>query len=224
MKRDAPPPTWHRWPRRTEAGATRGQLPLAVKLLFTLFVCVLVPVYWIHIGPSNLFWICDIALIATVVALWTGHRLLTGAIALAVLLPDLVWNLDFFTRLLTGVDVLGLDATGYMFDSATPIWLRALSLFHVFSPLLLWWMLWRLGYDRRALFVTTVAWWSLLPATRWLTDPEKNINWAFGIGSPPWMPLPDGLYVAAAMLAFPLVVFLPTHLVLMLVFVRRRRA
>jgi hypothetical protein len=204
---------------------TRAQLPLPVKLLFTLFVCVLVPVYWIHIGPSNLLWTCDIALIATVVALWTEHRLLTGAIALAVLLPDLVWNVDFFSRLLLGADdLLGFDATSYMFESATPIWLRALSLFHVFSPLLLWWMVRRLGYDRRALFVTTVAWWLLFPLTRWLTAPEKNINWAFGIGSPPWTPLPDGWYLLTGMLAFPLGVFLPTHLVLMLVSARRRRA
>ena len=202
---------------------TRDQLPFAVKLAYTLFVCVLVPVYWMRIGPANFLWTCDVALLVTLIAVWREHRLLTGAVAVAVLLPDLVWNLDFFTRLLVGSDVLGFNATGYMFEAATPIWQRALSLFHVFLPLLLLWMLRRFGYDRRALLATTCAWWLLVPVTRWLTDAEQNINWVYGLGSPPWTPVPDYLYLAMIMLLYPLAVFLPTHLLLMLAFARQRR-
>jgi hypothetical protein len=198
-----------------------GPLPLPVNLAVTLFACVLVPVYWIQIGPSNFLWTSDIALFATVIALWTGNRLLTAAIAVAVLLPELVWNLDFFTHLLAGTDVFGFNATSYMFDTTTPIWLRALSLFHVFMPLVLLWMLHRLGYDRRALLVALLAWWLLVPVTRWLTDAEKNINWVYGFGSPPWTPLPDALHLASVMLVYPPLVFVPTHLLLKRLFARR---
>ncbi|MFN7133357.1 MAG: dTMP kinase, partial [Myxococcales bacterium] len=44
---------------------------------------------------------------------------------------------------------------GYMFDDQYPLWLRALSLFHLPLVAVLVWMLWRQGYDRRALWAQT---------------------------------------------------------------------
>ena len=189
-------------------------IPLWLKISYTLFVAVLVPVYWAHYGPANFLWACDIALLVTVVALWRESRLLASAMAVAVLVLEAVWNLDFFTRLIAGRDVIGLDATGYMFDAALPLWLRALSLFHVFLPLLLLWLVRRLGYDLRALATTTALCWIVLLATYWLTDPVRNINWAFGLGArhDPWLVGP--WYLAGLMAALPLFVYLPTHLLL----------
>ena len=43
--------------------------------------------------------------------------------------------------------LLGLDATGYMFNRAQPLWLRGLLLFHVLLPVLLLWLLYRLSID-----------------------------------------------------------------------------
>ena len=48
-------------------------------------------------------------------------------------LPELAWNLDFFVRLTTGATFMGLS--GYMFDGNIPLFIRALSLFHVGLPL-----------------------------------------------------------------------------------------
>src|SRR5262249_12211831 len=48
-------------------------------------------------------------------------------------LPELAWNLDFFVRLTTGATFMGLS--GYMFDRNIPLFIRALSLFHVGLPL-----------------------------------------------------------------------------------------
>jgi hypothetical protein len=161
-------------------------------LLYTLFLCVLVPVYWASYGPKNFLWFSDIALLTTAAALWLESPLVASMMALAVALPELAWNLDFFGRLLTGHHIL--DLSRYMFDSHKSLSLRALSLFHVALPVVLIWMIYRLGYDRCAWAAQTVVALIVLPVTYWLTDPADNINWVYGPGIKPqaWMP-PWGL-------------------------------
>lgn len=192
----------------------RTPIPLWLKVAYSAFVALLVPVYWIEYGPANFLWACDIALLVTVAALWRESRLLASMMAVAVLAPEAVWNLDFFARLLAGRHLFGFDATAYMFDAALPLGLRALSLFHVFLPLLLLWTVRRLGYDLRALAATTAFCWIVLPATYWLTDPVSNINWAFGFGSRTETWLSGPWYLAGLMAALPLFIYLPTHLLL----------
>ena len=53
-----------------------GQIPLTVKILYTLFVCILVPTYWRRYGLANFLWFSDLALLLTMVALWLENRLL----------------------------------------------------------------------------------------------------------------------------------------------------
>jgi hypothetical protein len=189
-------------------------IPLWLKILYTLFVAVLVPVWWQEHGPANFLWACDIAVLVTLVALWRESRLLAGMMAVAVLLPELLWNLDFFLRLFTGRDVIGLDATGYMFNPRYPLLVRWLSLFHVFLPPLLLWMVWRLGYPVRAGLGATLLCWLVLPLSYLFTDPTRNINLVYGWGSAPQTWLPGPLYLALLLLALPLGVYLPTHLLL----------
>jgi hypothetical protein len=194
------------------------QLPLWLKLPYTAFVCVLVPVYWVHYGPKNFLWFSDIALLATTAALWLESPLLASMMALAVAVPELGWNLDFLSRLLTGHHLLGL--TRYMFDSRKPLYLRSLSLFHVALPAVLAWALHRLGYDSRAWAAQTVLALIVVPVTYWLTDPLDNVNLVYGPGTKPQTRIPSELYLAILMLFLPLVVYLPTHLVLLKLFVR----
>jgi len=195
-------------------------IPLWLKISYTLFVAVLVPVYWARYGLVNFLWACDIALLVTVVALWRESRLLASMMAVAVLLPELLWNLDFFLRLIAGRDVIGLDATGYMFNPQQPLPVRLLSLFHVFLPLLLLWLVWRLGYQARAGLATTVLCWLVLPLSYLFTEPALNINWVYGWGDAPQTWLPGPVYVALLMLVLPLGVYLPTHLVLKRLFAK----
>lgn len=192
------------------------QLPLWIKIVYTLFVCVLVPVYFRHYGPANFLWFSDVALLAMVPGLWTESPLIASTMTLAVGLPELVWNLDFFVRLITGRAPLGLAA--YMFDSSLPRFLRGLSLFHVVLPVLLGWTLARLGYDPRALAVQTVLGTALIVLSYALTKPAENVNWVFGPGPKPQRRVPRLVYLAAVMVFFPLVVYWPTHLVLLRVF------
>lgn len=188
------------------------QIPLWLKLAYTLFICVLVPVYWVQYGPGNFLWFSDLALFATAAALWLENSLLASMMALSVLVLESVWIVDFIIGLIAGSSVIGLSA--YMFDSKISISIRALSLFHIFLPLLLVWLLHRFGYDTRALVTQTLLAWIVLPASYFLTKSSENVNWVYGPGGGPqkWMPAP--LYLVLLMLAFPLVLYLPTHLLL----------
>src|SRR6185369_13742330 len=130
---------------------------LWLKIVYTLFICVLVPVYWINYGPGNFLWFSDIALLMTAAALWLESSLLASMMALSVIVLESVWIVDFVIGLIGGSSVIGLSA--YMFDAKISLPLRALSLFHVVLPPLLVWLLYRLGYDTRALFVQIVLAW-----------------------------------------------------------------
>ena len=189
-------------------------ISLWLKVPYTLFVCALIPVYWVEYGPANFLWGSDIALFAILLALWTGSRLLISMMALGVILPELAWNVDFVLRLIVGPEAIPVVGTRYMFDAGTPLWVRGFSSFHIFMPLILVWLLYRLGYQRRALLWQTLVAWLILPISYYLGDPSENINWVYGFGREPqtWMPGP--LFVALLMVLFPVGLYLPTHLLL----------
>ena len=187
---------------------------------YTVFVCVLVPAFWVEHGPQNFLWGSDIALFVTLIAVWIENRLLVSMMTLAVLVPELAWNIDFVVRLVFGPEAAPLRGTRYMFDPEISLFVRGLSLFHVALPVLLVWLVYRLGYARRALLYQTLLLWIVLPLTYVATDPAHNINWVYGLGREPqtWMPGP--LYVAMLMLAMPLVFYVPVHLLFSRLFAR----
>ncbi len=192
------------------------QIPLWLKISCTLFVCLLVPVNWLQYGPGNFLWFSDIALLTTVPALWLESPLLASMMALAVVLLEVAWNVDFFVRLITGASLSGLSE--YMFDPKIPLVIRAISLFHIALPVLLLWMLCRLGYDSRAFVAQTILAWVVLPLSYLLTKPSENVNRVYGWGEKPqtWMPGP--VYVILVMIMFPAVIYLPSHLLLKEIF------
>lgn len=194
----------------------RTVFPLWLKIAYTLFVCVIVPVYWRHYGPANFLWFSDIALLLTVPALSLESSLLASMMALAVALPELAWNVDFFVRLTTGVSLMGLSA--YMFDRSIPLLIRGLSLFHVGLPLLLLWMVHRLGYDKGALIAQTLVAIVVLPLSYFFSDPRENVNWVYGFGEKPQTRVPALWFLAFLIVMFPLAIYLPTHFVLDKVF------
>ena len=195
----------------------RRRLPLWLKVAFTLFVCVQVTFYWKNYGPSNFLYFCDFALFLTLAALWTEHPLLASIPAVGILAPQALWVTDFVAGAL-GHPLTGM--TNYMFDGEhNSIESRAISLFHGWLPFLLGWLVYRLGYDRRA----PVAWpaiaWALcilcyncFPAPGEVSDPNipVNINYVFGPddqAAQTWMP--SRTYLAVYMLGLFLVFFLP---------------
>ena len=205
-----------------------SRLPLALKLVVTAFVAVMVPVYYVNYGPTNFLYFCDIALLLCVIALWTERALPASMAAVGILLPQVLWCLDFLGELV-GVHLVGL--TAYMFDPNRSLFLRGLSFFHGWLPFLLLFLVKRLGYDRRGLWAWTALGWALClvayfllpPAGAVMADPKipVNINYVFGFDdarAQTWLPGP--VYLLGWMATLLVACYLPTHLVLRRVFRR----
>lgn len=192
--------------------ARRGKIPLWVKVSYTLFVLVLVPIYWREYPPDNFLWFSHLALLITVPALWLESSLLASMMAVGVFLPEVAWTIDFLARLIAGVDLIGL--TRYMLEPDRSLLIRGLALFHVALPFILLWMVSRLGYDPRAWLAQTLFGWTILIVTYLFTDPDRRINWVFGPGGEIQTWMPPRLYLFLLMIFFLLFIYWPTHSVL----------
>ena len=191
-------------------------IPLGLKIIYTLFVCALVPIYWRQYGPANFLWFSDIALLVLVAALWLENALLVSMMAISVVFFEALWNIDFFFRLATGKSFIGLSA--YMFDPKIPSFIRSLSCFHIILPVLLLWLVHRLGYDHRAFVWQTIVALVVLPLSYLVSDPQENVNWVYGFGQNPQRILPAPLFVILLMLLFPLLAYLPAHVLFTKIF------
>ena len=186
-------------------------IPLWFKLAYTGATLVILAVWLRHYGPRNLLWFSDIALLGAVPALWLDSALLASVLAVATLLPELLWNADFALRLALRRRVTGL--TEYMFERERLLRLRLLSLFHVPLPFVLLWMVAAYGYDPRGLAGALLLAAVVLPASRLAGSPRENINWTYGLGGRPSR-RPALAYVPLLWIGFALLVFVPTHVLL----------
>jgi uncharacterized membrane protein YhdT len=190
-------------------------IPEWFKIAYTLVVLAFIVIYWQRYGPRNFLWFSDIAFIGAVPAMWLESGLISGVLACMVLLPEVLWNVDYGLRLLLRRRITGL--TEYMFDPSIPFWLRCVSLFHVPLPLVLVWLVAAYGYPEASLAAAAGTGAVVLALSYALSSREKNINWVFGLGrvqhrlSPP-------VYVGLLYLGFVFVVFLPTHWLLLRLF------
>jgi hypothetical protein len=187
-------------------------IPIWIKITYTAFVIITVVIYFKKYGPGNFLWFSDIALITMVPALWMESRLLASMMAIGTLLPEIFWNISFLVRILMGKRMSGL--TDYMFESKYPLYLRAISLFHIFLPALIIWTIAEFGYEPVALYVQTLLSLIVFPLSYLLTDPKENVNWVHGPGREPQKLMHPLLYLGLLMIMFPVVIYLPTHLIL----------
>jgi len=191
--------------------ATVETLTIAFRALFTVLTVVIVPVYLVKYGPANFLWFSDIGLFGITAALWLESPLLGSMMALCVLLSETLWLVSFLTGVATGGRAATSLAT-YMFDPKIPLYMRALSAaFHVALVPGALWLVYRYGYDGRALGAQWLLALIVLPVTWWLTPREKNINWVYGFGHPPRSPLGPVAHLALMMLVYPALVYLPAH-------------
>ena len=201
-------------------------IPLWIKLAFTAFMAVMIPYYGWAYGPANFLYFCDVAMIVTLVALWTESRFLTSLQAVGILLPQTLWVVDFALRGLTGSSLLGL--ADYMYNPSLSLFVRGLSSFHGWLPFLLIFMLRRLGYDRRAFPAQVACGWLLLLVCFFFTAPPPaaahdpnaavNVNYVFGLGTEVQTWMAPGLWLATLMVVLAVAIYFPTHLVLKRVF------
>jgi hypothetical protein len=132
-------------------------IPLWIKVAYTAFMAVLIPVYLKNYGPTNFLYFCDVAAIMTVAAIWIESPLLLSAALVGIFLPQMLWVLDFLAVLFGG-KITGM--TKYMFEP--PYFLRFLSFFHFWLPFLLIYLVWLVGYDKRGVVLWTAITWVVL--------------------------------------------------------------
>ena len=199
---------------------TTNRLPLWLKLVYTAFMAVLVPVYWANYGPTNFLYFCDVALLITLVAVWSESALLVSMCAVGIIGSQSLWVIDFLSNLV-GLPLTGL--TDYMFAADHSLFLRSLSLFHGWLPFLLGFLVWRLGYDGRGLPAWTVLAWMLIVICFFFMPPPQpnpgltpvNIDYVWGfsdIEAQHW--ISPALWVAGLMILMPILLFVPTHFLL----------
>jgi len=203
--------------------STKGcRIPLWLKISYTAFLAVLIPVYWANYGPTNFLYFCDVALLLTLVGIWKEDSLLVSLPAVGILIPQALWCVDFLVQLCGG-KLTGM--TGYMFDGNRSVFLRGLSFFHGWLPFLLFYLVRRLGYEKRALLGWTTiciglcltAFFTLPAAGAELPDPNipRNVNYVFGMDdAKPQELLPPLAYLGAWIAALIGLVFVPTHFLL----------
>jgi hypothetical protein len=194
-----------------------NRLPLWLKLVYTAFMAVLVPVYWHYYGPANFLYFCDIALFLTLAGLWLESPLLISMCAVGILLPQTVWVVDFVFNLF-GVSLVGM--TDYMFKHENSLFLRGLSLFHGWIPFLLAYLVWQLGYDQGGFPAWTVLTWVVLPICFFLMPPPNpnpgltpvNINYVFGPSdTAPQTWVHPYIWFAGLMIGMPALLYAPVH-------------
>jgi hypothetical protein len=198
-----------------------GRLPLWLRLVYSAFMAVLVPVYWYHYGPTNFLYFCDTALLLTLVGIWIESPLLVSMCAVGILASQALWVIDFLVGMF-GVSLTGL--TDYMFEPHRSLFLRGLSLFHGWLPFLLVYLVWKLGYDRRALVAwTALAWLLLLICFVFMPPPTPdpgltpvNINYVWGMSDhAPQSFVSPAVWFVGLMIGLPALAFAPVHFLLL---------
>ena len=202
-------------------GTSMNRIPLGWKLAYSAFMAVLLPVYAYYYGPTNFLYVCDFALILTLIGIWTESALLISMCMVGIGLLQAFWVVDFLFHL-AGVSLTGL--TDYMFESHRSLFLRGLSLFHGWLPFLLAALIWKTGYDRRALVAWTLCAWALLLVCFFFMPPPNpnpgltpvNINYVWGPSdhfAQTWVS--PATWLIGLLIGLPLLIYAPTHWLLL---------
>ncbi|WP_328717338.1 hypothetical protein VO226_06340 [Halomonas elongata] len=189
----------------------RGRLPLWLKVAFTLWILFWAPAVATQVGIQNYLWLCNLANFLLLAGLWAESRLIISMQWLATALVGSLWALDAGVAWVSGWHPIG--GTEYMFDVNSPLGVRLLSLYHLILPLVAGVGVARLGYAPRALVWQTLLTWLAVPAAFLLTEPWRNVNWVHGPFGEPQNLLDPVVYLIGLMLAWPLLLYLPVHLV-----------
>jgi len=188
------------------------RIPTWLKVSYTVWVAAWFVLYKQFVDWNHYLWLCHLGNIIIVVGLWVESPLLLSWQSLALLIPDIIWSLDFLIGCAIGYTPLG--AAWYMFHSGFPLLQKGLALFHLFLPLLLLFCLFSFGYDRRALPVHVAYCWLIFPVSYLVSTESDNINWVLGPFGQVQRAIAPWLYLPVAMLAYVLVLYVPSHFIL----------
>jgi hypothetical protein len=184
------------------------RIPLWLKGVWTVWVLVWAPVYWREYGLQNFLFFCDLGNVMIGIALWLESSLIFSMQATGLLLFQSLFAIDLAGALISGRHLIG--GTEYMFDPHISVWIRMLSLFHIVTPPLLVWGIWRLGYDSRGWKYQTLTAWIVVPIN-YFWRPQYDVNWARGPFFHEQHLIPGLAYLLAYLAVVPAAVFFPTH-------------
>lgn len=201
----------YRFRRSIQWAPMNSRLPLWLKLAWTIWLIVWIPLYWQQYGPQNFLFFCDMGNILIGVALWAESPLIFAWVACGVLFFQALYALDLAGAALTGGHLIG--GTEYMFDPHISREIRLMSLFHIVTPPLLLWAIWRVGYDPRGWKFQTMMAWIVVPIN-YVWRPEQNVNWARGLFFREQHLVPGPVYLLVYLIVVPACVYFPTHLCL----------
>jgi hypothetical protein len=184
------------------------RIPLWLKVAWTAWVMVWVPVYWREYGLQNFLFFCDLGNLLIAAGLWLESSLIFSWQAVSLLLFQSVFILNLASALVTRQHLIG--GTEYMFDPHIALWIRLLSLFHVVTPVLLLWAIRCVGYEGRGWKYQTLTAWIVVPIN-YFWRPQYDVNWARGPFFREQRVVPGLLYLFAYLIIVPAVVYFPTH-------------
>jgi hypothetical protein len=188
-----------------------GRIPLWLKVGWTIWLIAWAPMYWRQYGAQNFLFFCDIGNVLIGVGLWLESPLIFSWAACGLLVFQTIYTVDLVGALFAPRHSFG--GVDYMFDPGLPLAVRLLSLFHVVTPPLLVWAIWRLGYDPRGWKLQTLMTWVVIPVN-YLWRPRDDVNWARGLFFHEQQVMPGWAYLLLYLTVVPLCVYWPTHRVL----------
>jgi hypothetical protein len=194
------------WPLRIQYRGMR--IPLWIKVLWTAWVIVWAPVYWLRYGAQNFLFFCDLGNLFIAAGLWLESPLIFSWQATGLLFFQTLFTIDLAGAFVSGRHLIG--GTEYMFDPQVPLAIRLLSLFHLVTPPLLLWAIWRSGYDKRGWKYQTLTAWVVIPIN-YFWRPEFDVNWARGPFFREQHAMPGIVYVLVYLIVVPAAVYYPTH-------------
>jgi hypothetical protein len=194
-------------------GIRGGHHPFRVLRWIALaYVVVWVPVYAVYWDWQHFLYLCNVAVVLTAVGLWFADPLLLSSQAVGSLVIGTIWGLD----LAWGAMNHGSGLTGgteYMWDAASPLWVRMFSFDHLAVPVAALWGVWKIGYDRRAwIFQSGVA--AVVLVAGRIIAPGHNLNFVEKelVTSHTWGPAP--VHVAFIWTVLVFLVYWPVHAML----------
>jgi hypothetical protein len=178
-------------------------------ILYSCFMSVLIPVYWYSYGLINFLYFCDITLILTYIGSIIKNRLLISISAVGILIPQALWIVDF---IFTTCGYSLMHMTDYMYQDKYSYLLRGLSLFHLWLPFLLLYLLGKWGYDSRAVHYWNVIFFCVIVLCYNIID--KNINFIWGLGDKHQTSMHHTVWFVMVLLSAPTLIYYPTHYIL----------
>ncbi len=200
-----------------------NRVPLWLKLVYTAFMAVLVPVYWYYYGPTNFLYFCDVSLLLTPRRHLDRKRCCWSRCArLAFVAVQTLWVADFVLNFF-GVPLVGM--TAYMFNHGKFAVPRSgVAVFRAGCHSCWIYLVWGFWLSTAAAFRhwTVLAWALMLTCFFLMPPPNPNAGLQARSISTTCTASSDAVaqtlvhpyvWLAGMLIGLPLLVHLPTHLV-----------